>query len=227
MGISVSEWGTQVRRQLPPHPSSAGEARRMVRRLLTDAGRRDLLEPASLLVSEVVTNALEHSGTTIDVSMALRDDGVLVEVGDGSRHMPARRHYAPTASTGRGLALLDETATAWGVVPGVRGKTVWFQVDSSATVDRRVSDRSARRGPSSRCDQVTRHSRSCCSTCRCCCTRPGSSTRRRSCVSTFWCRWTVGAATTRSPCTRRPPTRWRCCRSRSRSPRSRSSPSGC
>jgi PAS domain S-box-containing protein len=112
----------------------------MVRRLLTDAGRRDLLEPASLLVSEVVTNALEHSGTTIDVSMALRDDGVLVEVGDGSRHMPARRHYAPTASTGRGLALLDQTATAWGVVPGVRGKTVWFQVDSGATVDRRASD---------------------------------------------------------------------------------------
>ena len=110
----------------------------MVRRLLTDAGRSDLLEPASLLVSEVVTNALVHSGTTIDVSMALGDDGVLVEVGDGGQHLPARRHYAPTASTGRGLALLDETATAWGVVPGVRGKTVWFQVDSDATVDHQV-----------------------------------------------------------------------------------------
>jgi PAS domain S-box-containing protein len=106
----------------------------MVRRLLTDAGRSDLLEPASLLVSEVVTNALVHGGTTIDVSMALRDDGVLVEVGDGSQHIPVRRHYAPTASTGRGLALLDETASAWGVVPGVRGKTVWFQVDSGAAI---------------------------------------------------------------------------------------------
>src|SRR5262245_48630521 len=79
MGISVGDRGTQVRRRLPSHPSSAGEARRMVRRLLTDAGRRDLLEPASLLVSEVVTNALVHSGTSIDVSMALREDGVLVE----------------------------------------------------------------------------------------------------------------------------------------------------
>ncbi|MGH3318079.1 MAG: PAS domain S-box protein [Nocardioidaceae bacterium] len=117
----------------------------MVRRLLTDAGRRDLLEPASLLVSEVVTNALVHSGTTIDVSMALRDGGVLVEVGDGSQHMPVRRHYAPTASTGRGLALLDKTATAWGVVPGVRGKTVWFQVDSNAIVDHSALDP----GPSS------------------------------------------------------------------------------
>lgn len=112
----------------------------MVRRLLTDAGRPDLLEPASLLVSEVVTNALVHSGTTIDVYMALRDDGVLVEVGDGSQHMPVRRHYAPTASTGRGLALLDQTATAWGVVPGVRGKTVWFQVDSDTAVDHPALD---------------------------------------------------------------------------------------
>jgi len=106
----------------------------MVRRLLTEAGRGDLLEPASLLVSEVVTNALVHSGTTIDVSMALRDDGVLVEVSDGGQHIPVRRHYAPTASTGRGLALLDQAASAWGVVPGVRGKTVWFQVNSGSTI---------------------------------------------------------------------------------------------
>jgi PAS domain S-box-containing protein len=102
----------------------------MVRRLLTDAGRDDLVEPAQLLVSEVVTNALVHSATPIDVSVAATEDGVLVEIGDGSQHVPRPRHYAPTASTGRGLALLDQTADAWGVVPGIRGKTVWFQLSS-------------------------------------------------------------------------------------------------
>lgn len=103
----------------------------MVVRLLTDAGRDDLVEAAQLLVSEVVTNALMHSGTSIDLSMAVADDdGVLVEVGDGSPHFPARRNYAPTASTGRGLALVEQTADAWGVVPGIRGKTVWFQLTS-------------------------------------------------------------------------------------------------
>jgi PAS domain S-box-containing protein len=103
----------------------------MVERLLTDAGRDDLVEPAQLLVSEVVTNALVHSGTQIDVRMALADDGVLVEVGDGSQHLPIRRNYAPTASTGRGLALLEQTATSWGVVPGIHGKTVWFQLSAT------------------------------------------------------------------------------------------------
>jgi PAS domain S-box-containing protein len=103
----------------------------MVSRLLTDAGRDDLLEPARLLVSEVVTNALVHSGTPIDVSMAMAGPGVLVEVGDGSPHLPSPRNYAPTASTGRGLALLDNTADDWGVVRGARGKTVWFQLTSA------------------------------------------------------------------------------------------------
>jgi PAS domain S-box-containing protein len=102
----------------------------MVRRVLDDAGRADLVAPAQLLVSEVVTNALMHSGTPIDVSMAASADGVLVEVGDGSVHIPRPRRYAATASTGRGLALLEQTADSWGVVPGVRGKTVWFQLSS-------------------------------------------------------------------------------------------------
>jgi len=127
-GLHVSNGGTKVQRQLPSHPSSAGEARRMVRRVLTEEGREDLVEPAQLLVSEVVTNALVHSPSPIAVAMQATGDGVLVEVADGSPHLPQPRHYAPTASTGRGLALLEHTADAWGVVPGVRGKTVWFQL---------------------------------------------------------------------------------------------------
>lgn len=107
----------------------------MVRRLLVEQGRHDLVECAQLLVSEVVTNALMHSGTSIDVAMRLRDDGLLVEVGDGSQHLPSPRYYEPTASTGRGLALLEQAAASWGVVPGIHGKTVWFQLDSPLAVE--------------------------------------------------------------------------------------------
>jgi PAS domain S-box-containing protein len=107
----------------------------MVRRLLTETGHDELVEQAQLLVSEVVTNALVHSGTSIDVSMAIAEGGVLVEVGDGSDHIPSRRDYAPTASTGRGLALLEQTADAWGVVRRVRGKTVWFTLSGAAGGD--------------------------------------------------------------------------------------------
>jgi PAS domain S-box-containing protein len=110
----------------------------MVRRVLSEAGRDDLLEPAQLLVSEVVTNALVHSGTSIEVSMSADEQGVLVEVGDGSKHVPRPRNYAATASTGRGLALLDQTADDWGVVRGIRGKTVWFVLSADGTHDEPV-----------------------------------------------------------------------------------------
>lgn len=103
----------------------------MVRRVLDGSGRDDLLDTAELLVSEVVTNALMYTGTSIHVAMSVDADGLMVEVGDGSPHLPQRRHYALTAHTGRGLALLDEAAESWGVVPGIAGKTVWFRLTSA------------------------------------------------------------------------------------------------
>lgn len=120
---------TQLRHELPPRPSSAGEARRIVRSLLADHGRDELVEIAQLLVSEVVTNALVHSGTTIELLLCLADDGgMCVEVGDRSPHLPTRRSYTVTATTGRGLALLEDAADDWGVIPRRQGKTVWFRI---------------------------------------------------------------------------------------------------
>lgn len=117
------------RMRLPPRPASVGRARRLVRRGLSRAGRADLAEAAELLVSEVVTNALVHAGTPIDVALSMDADGVRVEVADGSPHLPARRSYGPNAGTGRGLMMLENLVDDWGVVPERWGKTVWFQLD--------------------------------------------------------------------------------------------------
>jgi len=89
---------------LPPAPSSVAEARHRIRELLTGTGREDLVDDCVLLVSEVVTNALLHAGTDIELRAALVGTGVRVEVGDGSPHLPAPRNYAATSGTGRGLA---------------------------------------------------------------------------------------------------------------------------
>lgn len=97
---------------------------------LASAGREDLIETAELLVSEVVTNALLHAGTPIDLAVFVADGGLRVEAGDGSPHFPRRRGYAPTAGTGRGLMLLQQMVDDWGVVPNALGKTVWFRLDS-------------------------------------------------------------------------------------------------
>ncbi|MEO5710048.1 MAG: PAS domain S-box protein [Nocardioidaceae bacterium] len=129
MGLTSSATGHgsfEVR--LPPQPSSVAEARAHVRRLLGATGREDLLETAVLLTSEVVTNALLHAGTDIDVGAVLDDAGLRIEIGDGSPHLPSRRRYAATAGTGRGLLMLEALVDDWGVSQHRGGKTVWFRV---------------------------------------------------------------------------------------------------
>lgn len=116
----------EVTRRLPPVPASVPEARRLVRKLLASARRDDLEDTAALLVSEIVTNALLHAGTTIEVSARLEGRRLRVEVRDGSAHLPVPRRYASTAGTGRGLLMVEQLVDDWGVLRHDDGKTVWF-----------------------------------------------------------------------------------------------------
>jgi PAS domain S-box-containing protein len=79
-----------------------------------------------LLVSELVTNALLHAGTEVDLAGSVDERGVRIEVSDGSTHLPSPRRYAATSGTGRGLLMLESMVDEWGVVLHEQGKTVWF-----------------------------------------------------------------------------------------------------
>jgi PAS domain S-box-containing protein len=103
-----------------------GTARRLVREELERSGRVDLCDTAELLVSEIVTNALVHAGTPIEVHARVRDDALRVEVSDGSPAAPAIRHHSSMAGTGRGLRLLQAMVESWGTELRALGKTVWF-----------------------------------------------------------------------------------------------------
>lgn len=117
-------------RRLPPEPASVASARELVRTLLAETGREDLAEAGTLLVSELVTNAMLHAGTAIDVIAHADDAGLRVEVTDGSRHLPVRRHYATTSGTGRGMMMLEQMVDGWGVYRHSLGKTVWFHLST-------------------------------------------------------------------------------------------------
>jgi PAS domain S-box-containing protein len=103
----------------------------MVREVLAAAGRDDLTQTATLLVSEVVTNALLHAGTPVDVRLTVDGEGLRAEVEDGSPHLPVRRRYASTAGTGRGMMMLEQLVDDWGVSRHRDGKTVWFLLTST------------------------------------------------------------------------------------------------
>lgn len=83
-----------------------------------------------LLASEVVTNAVAHGPADgqVGVRTAYRDGVFSVMVSDESPELPVLREPDPTEVTGRGLHVVTNLATAWGVEPGAGGggKTVWF-----------------------------------------------------------------------------------------------------
>ncbi|MET0526628.1 MAG: ATP-binding protein [Nocardioides sp.] len=119
-------------RRLEPHPSSVAEARRLVREVLGDHPQGDWLERAQLCVSELVTNAVVHAGTPVDVHVLVHGGGVRVEVLDHSPHLPIPRRYASLAGTGRGLMMVDQSCERWGVLTNDDGKTVWFELGAPA-----------------------------------------------------------------------------------------------
>lgn len=111
-----------------PIPDAVSAARRALR----DQGLgEDLDHTVSLLTSEVVGNAVRHSGgfdagDRIIFHARLAEDHVRVEVADqGPCFDPEVRHE----TEGFGLRLLDKLASRWGVEPTARGCLVWFEVD--------------------------------------------------------------------------------------------------
>lgn len=89
------------------------------------AGRAD---DVALATTELVTNAVLHGREPIVVTVQLLDEGLRVEVRDGSPVSPAFSMLDPTAVTGRGLLLVSAVADRWGVDPEPHGKVVWFVV---------------------------------------------------------------------------------------------------
>ena len=116
---------------LPCQPGTPAAARRFVRQFF---GAHPLLDTVELLVSEVVSNALLHAHSAVEVSASAGDDRIRVEVADTSTQAPTRR--APDLDGGYGLKFLDVLATNWGVEYGHRGKSVWFEIADQSDVER-------------------------------------------------------------------------------------------
>ena len=131
-----------------PVATAAAAARRFVRDTLGSwnltgngdgwDGRDALVDDAVLLTSELVTNAVLHAGTPVQVTCRLLGDGpdrsLEIAVLDRcpAQLRPDRPHTAGEAAertNGRGLQLPSELASAWGVTYAREAKAVWFRMD--------------------------------------------------------------------------------------------------
>lgn len=118
---------------LPAIDTSVRAARTFVRSTLERWQLDDLVEDATLLVSELATNAVVHAGTDFDVVVDRTGDTVEISVLDhyAERALPTEPPRADAdAEGGRGLFLVRGVAGHWGVDYGPDGKRVWFRLSS-------------------------------------------------------------------------------------------------
>lgn len=113
--------------ELPNELTSCTIARRFVQRVLAHA-TEDLRSNASLLVSEVVANAVLHAKGPVTIEVEQRGSAYRIAVSDESKLAPTTKGYGADETTGRGLHLLDCLAAAWGWNRTQSGKVVWFDL---------------------------------------------------------------------------------------------------
>jgi anti-sigma regulatory factor (Ser/Thr protein kinase) len=115
--------------ELAPKPASVRSARVFTAGVLGDGGvEASVIELAVLLVSELVTNAAVHAGSTIRVTVHVDSHWVRVEVEDEGRGQPVLRRQARNELQGRGLAVVDRLSTDWGADRRDGRKVVWFEI---------------------------------------------------------------------------------------------------
>jgi hypothetical protein len=133
-----------LRWRFGPSEDSPAIARRLVADVLAEDTE---LEVVQLLVSELVTNVIMHTGKPGELRVSILPDTVRVEVHDtGSR--PARPRSRAGPDGGFGLRIVAAMSRDWGSapVPDARGKAVWFEVPRRAAGGGRPCGPRGRRG---------------------------------------------------------------------------------
>jgi anti-sigma regulatory factor (Ser/Thr protein kinase) len=106
-------------------PLSPAEARAAAAEVVSELHLEPIAEDVSLVVSELVTNAVRYAEPPVVLEIEAADDEVTISVADGSPGRPKRRDAEPHDEGGRGLALIDLLAAETGVRPQPPGKAVW------------------------------------------------------------------------------------------------------
>jgi hypothetical protein len=104
---------------------------RTIHDLCLSFGLPRLATAARLISAELISNAVEHARTELDVVVSVRGDVLHLGVYDREPGLPQVADQEPwhpdrlRDQRGAGLWLVDAAATAWGALPWHSGKVVW------------------------------------------------------------------------------------------------------
>jgi anti-anti-sigma regulatory factor len=116
-----------ISEELLPVSGSTRHARDVVTEACMRWDLPGLVAPASLIVTELVANVVDHAHTMMTLRLSVRPRYLNLAVRDGSHDPPLAAIPAhPEAKRGRGLLLVNELAYRWGYLPAHHGgKVVW------------------------------------------------------------------------------------------------------
>jgi anti-sigma regulatory factor (Ser/Thr protein kinase) len=89
----------------------------------------EVVDTATLVASELATNALVHGRGRVELRLRLTRDRLVLESVDSGHHMPRRRRAGDDDEGGRGLHLVASLAHRWGFRATDAGKVVWAELD--------------------------------------------------------------------------------------------------
>ncbi|MBW4721238.1 ATP-binding protein [Saccharothrix obliqua] len=113
-------------------PATAG-ASAQARRIVGEAGAAwgvsaDVAEDAALVVTELVSNAVDHATGPLELTVSRSGTGMRIEVADQSTTLPQPRPVEVDSARGRGLIIINALSRSWGTTPTANGKVVWAEL---------------------------------------------------------------------------------------------------
>jgi anti-sigma regulatory factor (Ser/Thr protein kinase) len=131
-GHSPERWPLHDTITLGALDGAVPSARARLRQLLWEWDHPELAQDASVVISELVTNAVIASASLrpaiapVQVWLGSDTSCILLTVADASPRLLARLNLGPEAEAGRGLALVEALTSRWGWHPSTAAGLVKF-----------------------------------------------------------------------------------------------------
>jgi anti-sigma regulatory factor (Ser/Thr protein kinase) len=114
---------------IEPEVDQGSQIRHSVTSILQAVGQGPVAPDAALVVSELVANAVAHARARVRFAMWTVGSVLHIQVHDDGQGRPELLHVEPGVAEGRGLFIVDQLATRWGVDDSESvGKTVWCEL---------------------------------------------------------------------------------------------------
>ncbi|MGZ4468633.1 MAG: MEDS domain-containing protein [Nocardioidaceae bacterium] len=111
-----------------PVPEAVGAVRQFVRLVLEGWGEHELVSDATLVTSEMATNAVRHADSPFRAFVGRSAGVIRIAVEDAGGGRAEQRLAAPDDLGGRGIEIVGAVAHRWGCDPLPGGKIVWAEL---------------------------------------------------------------------------------------------------